>query len=146
MLRQVNTPGVPSLSKRGQKEFNETRDYWWGQHTNCISFNKEGSKRCFGYRVLTDAVSTSVLFNHRLSPSEVYIGAAAKQLKHRKRKKPAPQTPTKWVKGWSQSDSTLGKPVVFWLTLAEKLCLQLLCTASRQPTEAQLPSGLFLPT
>ena len=105
----MDAPDVPGLDGKGKQRFTAIKDYWWGEHTHCQEFNKEGpgSKRHFGHQVVTDAVSASLLFYHPLSPAEATAALAADKLKNTKRKKPAQQTSTEWVKGWSQAGSSL---------------------------------------
>lgn len=53
--------GLPNLSKKSQKLFQQQRELWWSRFTNICEFSKK-IKPPFAYRVATDGASVSVLF------------------------------------------------------------------------------------
>ena len=104
LLKAINVPDIPPMSKAGCTQFVADRDRWWGEYTNCQAFAKQSnaSAKRFHGEVETDGVSVSVLVFHPNppSPSEPpppHMPASAQRRKRQRQQDT--MSDSQWVKG-----------------------------------------------
>ena len=67
---------IPSLSHKDSAHFQANKEQWWCRFTDVFAFTRK-IKREFGYRVLTDGESVSVIF---VAPAQAQAVDSAEEL------------------------------------------------------------------